>query len=183
MTDTFFGHVIDGEEVASLDGATFEVWNPWTQQVWAQAAEGGPQDASRAVASARTAFDEGPWPRLGRAERAAAIHRLADLMQARSDELAALLSQRLEAALAATDDPAERSRLVLQVVQLGERLANRGKLGAQLQRNPTLGLGLHLLFVQLIAVLGLCQCLERRLPPALQLQRDQAVARYRDLTT
>lgn len=42
-----------------------------------------------------------------------------------ADELAMLLSQRLEAALAATDDPAERSRLVLQVVQLGERLAIR----------------------------------------------------------
>lgn len=42
-----------------------------------------------------------------------------------ADELAILLSQRLETALAATDDPAERSRLVLQVVQLGERLAVR----------------------------------------------------------
>jgi aminomuconate-semialdehyde/2-hydroxymuconate-6-semialdehyde dehydrogenase len=90
MTDTFFGHLIDGEEVASADGATFDVWNPWTQGVFAQAAEGGPEDAARAVASARTAYDEGPWPRLGRAERAAAIHRLADLMEARSDELAAL---------------------------------------------------------------------------------------------
>lgn len=40
-----------------------------------------------------------------------------------SDELAALLSQRLEAALAGTSDPAERSKLVLQVVQLSDRLA------------------------------------------------------------
>jgi aminomuconate-semialdehyde/2-hydroxymuconate-6-semialdehyde dehydrogenase len=90
MTDTFFGHVIDGAEVESADRATFDVWNPWTQEVFAQAAEGGPEDAARAVASARTAYDEGPWPRLGRAERAAAIHRLADLMESRSDELATL---------------------------------------------------------------------------------------------
>ncbi len=41
------------------------------------------------------------------------------------NELAMLLSQRMEAALAATNDPGERSRLVLQVVQLGERLAIR----------------------------------------------------------
>ena len=68
MTDTFFGHVIDGEEVPSVDGATFDVWNPWTQEVFAQAAEGGPEDAGRAVASSRQAFDEGPWPRLGRVE-------------------------------------------------------------------------------------------------------------------
>ena len=90
MTDTFFGHVIDGEEVPSVDGATFDVWNPWTQEVFAQAAEGGPEDAARAVASSRQAFDEGPWPRLGRVERAAAIHRLADVMEAHADELATL---------------------------------------------------------------------------------------------
>ncbi len=87
---TFFGHVIDGEEVPSADGATFDVWNPWTREVWAQAAEGSAEDASRAVASARRAFDEGPWPRLARAERAAAIHRLADAMEAHADELATL---------------------------------------------------------------------------------------------
>ena len=90
MTDTFFGHVIDGEEVASIDGKTFDVWNPWTQEVFAQAAEGGPEDADRAVTSARRAFDEGPWPRMGRAERAGHLHALADLMEARADELATL---------------------------------------------------------------------------------------------
>ena len=90
MSDMFFGHIIDGEERPSADGATFDVWNPWTQEVFAQAAEGGPEDAARAVASSRRAFDDGPWPRLGRAERAAAIHRLADVMEARADELATL---------------------------------------------------------------------------------------------
>ena len=88
MTDTFFGHVIDGEEVPSQDGAVLDVWNPWTQEVFAQAAEGGEADAARAVTSSRRAFDDGPWPRLGRAERAAAIHRLADLMEARAEDLA-----------------------------------------------------------------------------------------------
>jgi len=85
-----FGHIIDGDEVPSLDGSTFEVWNPWTQEVWAQAAKGGEQDAARAVASSRRAFDEGDWPRLGRAERADAIHRLGDAMEAHADELARL---------------------------------------------------------------------------------------------
>jgi aminomuconate-semialdehyde/2-hydroxymuconate-6-semialdehyde dehydrogenase len=90
VTDTFFGHIIDNEEVPSADGNTLDVWNPWTRSVFARAAEGSSEDADRAVASARKAFDEGPWPRLGRAERAAAIHRLADLMEERSDELATL---------------------------------------------------------------------------------------------
>lgn len=86
----FFGHIIDNEEVESLDGSRFDVWDPWRREIWAQAAEGSAADADRAVASARKAFDEGPWPRMGRAERAAAIHRLADLMEERSDELARL---------------------------------------------------------------------------------------------
>ena len=86
----FFGHIIDNEEVESLDGARFDVWNPWTREVWAQAAEASAADADRAVASARKAFDEGPWPRLARAERAALIHRLAHLMEERADDLATL---------------------------------------------------------------------------------------------
>jgi len=89
-TREFFGHVIDNVEVDSVDGARFDVWNPWKQQVWAQAAEGGEEDAKRAVASARRAFDEGPWPRLGRAERGKALHRLADRIEAATDELATL---------------------------------------------------------------------------------------------
>ncbi|WP_370891367.1 aldehyde dehydrogenase [Janibacter sp. GXQ6167] len=86
----FFGHIIDGEEVPSAGGETFEVWNPWTREVWASAADGQEEDAHRAIASSRRAFDEGPWPRMSRAERAGAIHALADLMEARSDDLATL---------------------------------------------------------------------------------------------
>lgn len=84
----FFGHVIDGVEGPSVGGETFDVWNPWTREVWAQAADGQAADAHAAIASARTAFDEGDWPRMGRAERAAHIHRLADLMTTRTDDLA-----------------------------------------------------------------------------------------------
>jgi len=86
----FFGHIIDNVEVESIDKQRFDVWNPWTQEIWAQAAEGGEADADAAITSARKAFDEGPWPRMGRVERAKAIHKLADLMEERSDELATL---------------------------------------------------------------------------------------------
>jgi len=86
----FFGHIIDNVEVESIDKQRFDVWNPWTQEIWAQAAEGGEADADAAITSARKAFDEGPWPRMGRVERAKAIHKLADLMEERSNELATL---------------------------------------------------------------------------------------------
>lgn len=81
-------HVIDGEDVASESGATFASVDPFTQQAYADVALGGRVEVDRAVAAARRAFDEGPWPRMGYAERGALLHRLADLVLEHSDELA-----------------------------------------------------------------------------------------------
>ncbi|MEU5099355.1 aldehyde dehydrogenase [Streptomyces sp. NPDC020996] len=84
----FFGHVIDGVEGESLDGARFDTVDPWTRAAWAEVPLGGAADAGRAVTAARRAFDEGPWPRMGFAERGRILHRLADLMEEHTDELA-----------------------------------------------------------------------------------------------
>ncbi|MFS2291110.1 MAG: aldehyde dehydrogenase [Actinomadura sp.] len=83
----FFGHVIDGEEVASKDGARFDTVDPWTRQPWAQVALASPDDVERAVASARRAFDDGPWPHMGFAERGRLLHRLADLVEEHGRQL------------------------------------------------------------------------------------------------
>lgn len=83
----FFGHVINGQEVESLDGARMPVVDPYTREPWAEAAVGGKEDADRAVAAARDAFDTGPWPRMGFAERQRLLHALADLMDAHAGEL------------------------------------------------------------------------------------------------
>jgi aminomuconate-semialdehyde/2-hydroxymuconate-6-semialdehyde dehydrogenase len=83
-----FGHVIDGEERGSRHGARFDSVDPWAREPWADVALGTAEDASDAVAAARRAFDEGPWPRMGHAERGALLHRLADLVEEHSDELA-----------------------------------------------------------------------------------------------
>jgi aminomuconate-semialdehyde/2-hydroxymuconate-6-semialdehyde dehydrogenase len=88
MTVELFTHVIDGEQVESASGARFDSVDPWTREAWAQVALGGAEDAGRAVAAARRAFDEGPWPRMGYAERGAILHRLADLIGEHADELA-----------------------------------------------------------------------------------------------
>jgi acyl-CoA reductase-like NAD-dependent aldehyde dehydrogenase len=48
---------------------------------------GTPEDAEQAIAAARKAFDNGPWPRMSAGERAAVLFRVADLIEARSDEL------------------------------------------------------------------------------------------------
>jgi aminomuconate-semialdehyde/2-hydroxymuconate-6-semialdehyde dehydrogenase len=84
----FYGHIIDGVEVPSLDGATMPDIDPFTREQWATVACGGKADADRAVEAARRAFDEGPWPRMGYEKRQAIMHRLADLMEEHADELA-----------------------------------------------------------------------------------------------
>jgi aminomuconate-semialdehyde/2-hydroxymuconate-6-semialdehyde dehydrogenase len=84
----FYPHIIDGEDSVSFDGASLPDVNPYTRQPWAEAALGGAEDADRAVAAARRAFDQGPWPRMGFAERGAILHRLADAVLAHADELA-----------------------------------------------------------------------------------------------
>ena len=86
MTE-FFGHIIDGAEVKSASDATFASIDPYTGQQWAEIALGDATDAARAVAAARRAFDDGPWPRLGYGERGRILHRLADLIEAHADEL------------------------------------------------------------------------------------------------
>ena len=82
-----FGHLIDGEEVGSLDGATFDSVDPWLRTPWTDVAF-GKAGVERAIAAARKAFDQGPWPRIGSAERDAIIHRLAALIEQHAPELA-----------------------------------------------------------------------------------------------
>src|SRR6476469_2608310 len=77
---TFIPHVSDGQESESASGARFASVDPWTREPYAEVALGGAEDADRAVLAARRAFDEGPWPRMGFAERGALLHRFADLI-------------------------------------------------------------------------------------------------------
>lgn len=83
----FFGHVIDGDEVKSASGVTFASIDPFTRSQWAEVALGDATDVGRAVDAARRAFDTGPWPRMGYGARGQVLHRLADLIEAHTDEL------------------------------------------------------------------------------------------------
>jgi aminomuconate-semialdehyde/2-hydroxymuconate-6-semialdehyde dehydrogenase len=80
-------HVIDGKEVESESGATFQDIDPYTQKAFADVALGGTAEIDRAIGAARTAFDSGPWPRMGFVERGRILHRLADLLTANADEI------------------------------------------------------------------------------------------------
>ncbi len=83
-------HYIDGEWVDSVDGDVFDVLNPVTNEVYITAAAGKKADIDRAVVAAKRAFEEGPWPRLLPRQRSRIMHRVADLVEARDQQLAAL---------------------------------------------------------------------------------------------
>lgn len=85
-------HYIDGAAVPSLGGQTFEVLNPVTNEAYIDAASGQKADIDRAVAAAKKAFDEGPWPKMLPRDRSRILHRVADLIEAEDARLAAFES-------------------------------------------------------------------------------------------
>ncbi|HET8618809.1 MAG TPA: aldehyde dehydrogenase [Acidimicrobiales bacterium] len=88
-----YGHLyIGGEWAAPAAGGVIDVISPHTEQVVARAPAAGPGDVDRAVAAARRAVDEGPWPGLDPTERIDALRRLAALYGERRREMAELVT-------------------------------------------------------------------------------------------
>ncbi|MDN5726125.1 MAG: aldehyde dehydrogenase [Propionibacteriales bacterium] len=85
-------HYIGGHSVDSIDGSTFEVLDPVTNQPYLTSAAGKSADIDAAVSAARKAFTEGPWPRMLPRERSRILHRIADLVESRDQRLAELES-------------------------------------------------------------------------------------------
>lgn len=63
----------------------FDIVTPSDESVFASVPCATARDIDDAVAAAREAFDQGPWPTLSPAERGAFLHRLADAIDAQSD--------------------------------------------------------------------------------------------------
>jgi 5-carboxymethyl-2-hydroxymuconic-semialdehyde dehydrogenase len=81
-------HYIDGAFVDSVEGGTFDVLDPVSNETYVQAAAGTKADIDLAVASATRAFTEGPWPRMLPRDRARVLNRIADAVESRDRELA-----------------------------------------------------------------------------------------------
>ena len=79
---------IGGQWVRAGDGGLRDCVNPADGAVFATVDEATPEDATRAVAAARAAFDSGPWTTTPAAERAALLHRIADLLARDKEALA-----------------------------------------------------------------------------------------------
>jgi aldehyde dehydrogenase (NAD+) len=86
---------IGGEWVVPLASEQIDVVSPFTEQVIASVPSASKADMDRAVAAARTAFDEGSWSRTTLAERIAIIARWRDLMVANRDVIAETITDEM----------------------------------------------------------------------------------------
>ncbi|MBR3370662.1 MAG: aldehyde dehydrogenase [Rhodobacteraceae bacterium] len=83
--DSFF---IDGAWATPQSDRRLDVISPVTEEKLFSYPEATAADMDRAVAAARRAFDDGPWPRMPAQERAAYLRRVGSLITARLDEIA-----------------------------------------------------------------------------------------------
>ncbi|SFK41503.1 5-carboxymethyl-2-hydroxymuconic-semialdehyde dehydrogenase [Streptosporangium canum] len=83
-------HYIGGAHVPSVSGATFSALEPASNETYLTVAAGGPEDIAAAVAAARKAFTDGPWPRMTGEQRATVLRRIAAAIESRDDRIAAL---------------------------------------------------------------------------------------------
>jgi aldehyde dehydrogenase (NAD+) len=73
------------------DGSgTFASIDPASGEAWAQMPEAREADVDRAVAAARAALTEGPWPKMTATGRGKLLHKLADLVERNAGRLAEL---------------------------------------------------------------------------------------------
>lgn len=82
--------LIDGKWVDGAEGRTIERVAPGHGVTVSRYQAAAKIDAERAIAAARRAFDDGPWPRMTASERSLILLRAADMIAARADELAFL---------------------------------------------------------------------------------------------
>ncbi len=90
LTSGNYQLLIGGELRDAAQGGTFVVNDPATESLVAEVARAGVADLEAAALAARTAFDQGPWPRLAPFARGRILQAIADGIRGRFDELAEL---------------------------------------------------------------------------------------------
>ncbi|MFF0698065.1 aldehyde dehydrogenase [Streptomyces tendae] len=139
---------IGGEWVAPSTDEKLTVLSPYTEKTIATIPMGVEADIDRAVAAAREAFDNGPWPRMSLAERSEVMRRLSDEMRANERVMAELVSAEMGTPIQhSVPIQAQRPRLIVdQMIELAQsypfeeiREAPSGR--ALVHRRPTGVLG------------------------------------------
>jgi len=88
-----YDHYIGGASYAPASGQSIHRHSPATNVLVAAFASGNAHDINAAVLSARTAFDDGPWPHLSGIDRSRSLRAFADLMLAHLERLARIESE------------------------------------------------------------------------------------------
>lgn len=89
---TFDRFFIDGQWMFPSGAETFDVRSPHDQTPVGSAPVATQADVDRAVAAARRAFDDGPWPQMTVGQRVASLRPVIDAYGTRIRELAALVT-------------------------------------------------------------------------------------------
>ena len=84
---TTFRNFVNGRHVDALDGRTTPVIDPSTGSPYAEAALSGAADVDAAMKAAASAFES--WSQTTPSQRSLALHRIADAIEARADEVLA----------------------------------------------------------------------------------------------
>lgn len=136
--------LIGGEWCDAADGRTFATYNPVNEEKIADVALAGKADVDRAVAAARKAFESGPWRTMDARDRGKLIGKLADLIEANFDELAAL--ETLDNGKPIRDSRAADLPLVIDCLRyyagwadklVGQTIPVRGEYFTYTRREPT----------------------------------------------
>jgi aldehyde dehydrogenase (NAD+) len=86
---------IDGKWVAPVEPRDLEVINPADEQAFAVISLGSSADVDKAVSAAKRAFES--WSVTSREQRVAALERLADVYEARMQDMAKAISDEMGA--------------------------------------------------------------------------------------
>lgn len=84
---------VGGEWRSPVSGKTFDVFDPATGEVMAQAANAGSEDVDAAVQSAQKAFDDGRWHTMPPLERGRILRKIGDLIRKNNMDLAKLMTR------------------------------------------------------------------------------------------
>ena len=82
---------VDGDWTSDGAVGSIEVIDPATEAVIGTVPEGSTKTATQAIEAARRAFDDGPWPWMKPAARAAILIRMAEILERRAGELRELI--------------------------------------------------------------------------------------------
>lgn len=86
----YYHLIINGEKIKSSTGETIKTYNPATGELVAEVAKASKEDAEKAVAAAREAFDHGKWKKYPVGRRAQVLNKIASIMRSRFNELVEL---------------------------------------------------------------------------------------------